>query len=135
MSQAVHYIEGIGPQYARLLAAAGVTTVERLLQTGASRQGRMVLSRKTGISTKLLLKWVNMCDLFRVRGIAGHYARLLEASGVDTMQALCRCDSGSLLTAMGAANGKRQLVRTLPNSKRISGWIKHARSLRVLVTN
>lgn len=134
MAYAIHQVEGIGPYYARLLGAAGITTTGHLLQAGASQRDRMVLSRRTGISSKLLLKWVNMCDLFRVRGVAGEYAELLEAAGAGTLKALCSCDADQLATAMGVANSNRQLVRTLPNSKRISGWIEHARSLPVLVT-
>ena len=135
MAPAIHHVEGIGPHYATLLGVAGITTTERLLQAGATRRGRMELSRKTGISCKLLFKWVNMSDLFRVRGIAGQYAELLEAAGVDTVKELCSRNADSLVAALHAANSKRQLVRTLPNSKRVSSWIEHARSLRTLVTN
>lgn len=135
MAHAVHHIEGIGPHYAKLLGVAGITTTEHLLQAGATQRGRMELSRKTGISCKLLLKWVNMSDLFRVRGVAGQYAELLESAGVDTVKELCGCDADNLAAALVAANVKQQLVRTLPNSRRVCGWIEHARSLRTLVTN
>jgi hypothetical protein len=33
----------------------------------------------------MLLRWVNMADLFRVKGIGEHYSDLLEAAGVDTV--------------------------------------------------
>ena len=111
MAHAVHHIEGIGPYYAKLLAAAGITTTEHLLQAGATRRDRMKLSRMTGISEKLLLKWVNMSDLFRVRGVAGQYAELLEAVGVDTVKDLCNYNADNLATALNTANGERQLVR------------------------
>ena len=76
-----------------------------------------------------------MSDLFRVRGIAGQYAELLEAVGVDSVKALCSHNADALVATMGAANSRQQLVRTLPNSKRVSGWIEHARSLQTLVTD
>ena len=134
MAHAIYLVEGVGPHYAKLLGMAGVTTTERLLEAGASRRGRMQLSRKTGISDKLLFKWVNMSDLLRVRGVAAQYAELLEAAGVDTVEELRSRNADSLVVALSAANGKRQLVRTLPNSKRVDGWIEHARSLRTLVS-
>lgn len=134
MARAVHHIEGIGPHYARLLGAAGITTTEQLLQAGATRRGRLELSRKTGISDKLLLKWVNMSDLFRVRGVAGQYAELLEAAGVDTLKELCKRNADTLAAALSDANNARQLVRTLPNSNRVRGWIEHARVLRTRVS-
>ena len=134
MAHAICHVEGIGPHYARQLAAAGVITTRHLLQAGATRRDRMALSRRTGISTRLLFKWVNVSDLFRVRGVGGQYAELLVAAGVGTVEALCGCEAEQLAAAMSAVNSKRQRVRTLPNIRRISGWIEHARLLPVLVT-
>ena len=62
-------IEGIGPVYAEKLSGIGITTVEALLKAGASPKGREELAEKTGISHKLLLEWVNLADLFRIKEI------------------------------------------------------------------
>lgn len=134
MARGVQTIEGIGPRYAEMLNGAGISTTEHLLHAGASSKGREELARKTGISAKLILKWVNMCDLFRVRGVASQFAELLEAAGVDTVKELRARNSENLALALSKVNEERQLVRTLPNSKRISGWIEHARSLPPMVT-
>ncbi len=47
-------IEGIGEAYAQKLEAAGVTTIEKLLEEGASKKGRESLSEKSGISETLV---------------------------------------------------------------------------------
>ena len=60
---AIIEIEGIGEAYAAKLKAAGVGTVEALLEVGASPRGRKELAEKTGISPDLILKWVNRADL------------------------------------------------------------------------
>ncbi len=83
-------IEGIGPVYADKLQKAGVATVEALLDQGSTPAGRKKLVEKTGIGDTLILKWVNHADLFRIKGIAGQYAELLEKSGVDTVVELSR---------------------------------------------
>ena len=44
---------------------AGVFTPKDLLARGAFPKGRDEIAERTGISCKLLLKWVNQCDLFR----------------------------------------------------------------------
>ena len=134
MARGIHMIEGIGPRYAGILKDAGINNIEHLLQAGASSKGREELARKTGISSKLILRWVNMCDLFRVRGIATQYAELLEKAGVDTVKELRNRNSENLAEAMSRANAEKQLVRTLPNSKRVSDWIEHAKSLPPVVT-
>lgn len=118
MTHGVHKIEGIGPRYAEILKGVGITNTERLLQAGATSKGRAELARKTGVSSKHILRWVNMCDLFRVRGVASQYAELLEAAGVDTVKELRNRNSENLVAAMSKVNAEKQLVRTLPNGKR-----------------
>ena len=46
------------------------------------------MAEATEIDEKLILKWVNHADLFRIKGVAGQFAELLEASGVDTVKEL-----------------------------------------------
>ncbi len=79
-------IEGIGEVYAPKLQAVGIKTVAELLKRGKNPQGRKELAETTGISGKLILKWVNMSDLFRVKGIGPEYSELLEKAGVDTVK-------------------------------------------------
>ena len=79
-------VEGIGPVYAEKLQAAGVNTTEDLLEKCAAKKGRVAMAEATGISEKLILKWTNHADLFRIKGIAGQFAELLEAAGVDTVK-------------------------------------------------
>ena len=83
-------IEGVGAAYAEKLVAAGVATAQQLLEKGASAKGRKALEEATGISSKLILTWVNHADLFRVKGIGPQFAELLEAAGVDTCDPQCR---------------------------------------------
>ena len=69
-------IEGIGPAYAEKLEAAGVKTTDDLLDKADNKKGREKLAEETGISEKLILKWANHADLFRIKGIAGQFAEL-----------------------------------------------------------
>ncbi len=81
-------IEGVGEVYAQKLQAAGIKTVEDLLEHGATPKGREQLVEKTGISGALILRWVNHADLIRIVGVAEQFAELLEASGVDSVPEL-----------------------------------------------
>ena len=60
-------VEGIGPVYAEKLQAAGVKTTEDLLEKCAAKKGRVAMAEATGISEKLILKWTNHADLFRIK--------------------------------------------------------------------
>ena len=76
-------IEGIGAANAAALTKAGVTTVESLLDKGADKKGREALAAASGLAEKRILRWVNMADLFRVKGIGEEYSDLLEAAGAQ----------------------------------------------------
>jgi hypothetical protein len=83
--------EGIGPSHAEKLGAAGITTVEGLLEAGATSHRRNALEEKTGITHHHLLTLVNQADLFRVQGIGRQYAELQRAAGVDSVLELVSC--------------------------------------------
>ncbi len=74
-------IEGIGPVYKKKLKAAGIATTEKLLEVGGTPKGRKELAEKAGIDETLILEWVNLADLFRIKGVGSEYSDLLEEAG------------------------------------------------------
>lgn len=126
-------VEGIGDKYSAQLEAAGVDSLESLLEQSASPKGRKALSEKSGISDTLILKWANRADLFRIKGIGSEYSDLLEAAGVDTVPELARRNASNLHEAMTQTNEEKQLVRRMPSADQVAGWISEAKTLpRVL---
>ncbi|WP_305043796.1 DUF4332 domain-containing protein, partial [Geoalkalibacter sp.] len=83
-------IEGIGEVYRQRIEAAGISSTEKLLEAGSTPKGRKDLAEKAGVSDKLLLKWINNSDLFRIKGVGQEYADLLEQAGVDTVPELAQ---------------------------------------------
>lgn len=128
-------IEGIGISYADTLKQAGVTSVESLLDAAADRRSRDQLATKTGISSKLILKWANMADLFRIRGVAGQYAELLECAGVDTVRELAQRNAASLQKTMTSINQEKRVVRKIPSRRMVEGWIQAAQELPRKITH
>ena len=127
-------IEGVGSSYADTLTAAGISTTEALLEKGASAKGREAIVAQTGISDKLILRWVNHADLFRIKRVAGEFAELLEAAGVDTVPELAQRNAANLCEKMAAVNEEKKLVRKLPTETQVTGWIAEAKSLPKVVT-
>src|SRR5512135_2645582 len=101
MSDRLVDVEGVGPVHAATLAEHGITTTDDLLERGAQPAGRAALAEATGISPSLILEWVNHADLFRIRGVAGQYADLLEEAGVDTVVELSRRNPDNLAATLG----------------------------------
>ena len=129
MAKKIESIEGIGPKLGEALRAAGVKTVEDLLEAGANKQARGALAEKTGISEVRVLKCVNMADLFRINGVASQYAELLECAGVDTVKELKHRNAVNLANTMAEVNENKNLVRRTPSVKVIQDWISQAGKL------
>ncbi len=127
-------IEGVGEQYAAKLHKAGIKTTEALLEKGATPKGRAAIEAETGIGHKQILKWVNHADLFRIKGVAGQYAELLEAAGVDTVAELAQRNAENLTAAMATVNEAKKLVRALPSAKSVTAWVAEAKKLPKAVT-
>jgi predicted flap endonuclease-1-like 5' DNA nuclease len=127
-------IEGIGKVYAEKLADAGLTTVEALLKAGASPKGRQALEEKTGISGKLILEWVNLADLFRIKGVGEEYSDLLEEAGVDTVPELAQRNAENLYAKLAETNAAKKLVRRLPSQSQVADWVEQAKALPRVVT-
>lgn len=134
MSYKIIDIEGIGEVYAAKLTQAGIETTEALLEKGGARKGREELETSTGISGKLILKWVNHADLMRIHGVAGQYAELLEEAGVDTVKELRTRNATNLATALAAANEKRKLTGNVPSQSMVAKWIEEAKGLEPKVS-
>jgi predicted flap endonuclease-1-like 5' DNA nuclease len=128
-------IEGIGPSYATRLRRAGIRTTESLLKAGAKKRGRVDLSKRTGISETLILEWVNLADLMRIKGIGEEYSDLLEETGVDTVKELRVRRPDHLYQAIVTTNENKRLVRRLPSQRVVKNWIQQAQKLPPLVTH
>lgn len=135
MAKKIEDIEGVGPSNGAKLRAAGCRSVGQLLEMGCSKKGRTHIAAKTGLSEERILKWVNHADLFRVKGVASQYAELLECSGVDTVKELRNRNAENLAEKMAEINKAKRLVRNVPSTKVIYGWVLQAKILEPKVTH
>ena len=126
-------VEGIGPAYGEKLRAAGISNTDQLLVAGKTKKGRVELAEKTGISESLILKWVNMVDLYRVKGIGSEFSELLEASGVDTVKELKHRVPANLAQKMIEVNTQKKLTRRVPTQAVVAEWIEQAKTLPAAV--
>ncbi len=127
-------VQGIGPAYAEKLGGVGIHTTDALLREGATPDGRKKIAEGSGISHELILKWVNMVDLYRIKGIGSQYSELLEAAGVDTVVELSKRVAEHLNSKMMEVNQAKNLVNGLPGVKRLADWIEQAKKLPRVVT-
>lgn len=127
-------IQGIGEAYATKFVAAGVATVDQLLEKGKDAKGRKALAEATGISEKNILTWVNHADLFRINGIGPQFSELLEASGVDTVKELATRKAENLVAKMEEVNAQKRLTKVVPSVEQVKKMIEQAKNLPGMVT-
>ena len=88
MSYPITDIEGIDGDAAARLKSAGIRSTARLLEAAAHAEGPQSARRQDrSAPEKNLLCWANMADRMRIKGISKEYAELLQAAGVETVQA------------------------------------------------
>ncbi len=129
----IEEVEGIGPVLGEKLRNSGVSTTDALLKQAKTPKDRKQLSEKSGISESQILKFANMVDLFRIKGVGSEYAELLEAAGVDTVPELAQRNADNLTKKMEEVNEAKKLVRKVPAAKEVNDWVAQAKELpRVL---
>lgn len=122
-------IEGVGEVYAVKLIEAGINTPSDLLAKCAKPSGRKALAEETGISDKLILRWTNHADLFRIKGVGPQFSELLEASGVDTVKELQHRNAENLYAKMVEVNEQKNLCNRVPAVKELVKMIEQAKSM------
>jgi len=127
-------IEGVGDVYAEKLQAAGINKVSELLEKCAAPKGRKELAEATGITEKLILKWTNHADLFRINGVGPQFAELLEAAGVDTVKEFRHRVAENLQPKLMEVNEKKNICNRVPAVSEIQKMIDQAKELEPKMT-
>ena len=134
MSYPIADLERLTPGVAAKLKSIGIRTTGRLLERAKDLKGRKAIAEATGIDEKCILRWANMADRMRIKGVGEDYAELLEAAGVDTVKELKYRNPANLAKAMAKANVERKLVQLPPSEKAVVRWIEHAKRLQLKIT-
>ena len=122
-------IEGVGDVYAEKLVAAGINKVSELLD-----KGRKELAEATGISEKLILRWTNHADLFRINGVGPQFSELLEKAGVDTVKEFRHRVAENLQPKLEEINAEFHICGRVPAVSEIQKMIDQAKELEPKMT-
>jgi predicted RecB family nuclease len=134
MSYPITDLDGVEGEVAEQLKSMGIRTTEKLLERAKDPKGRKDLSAKLKLDEKLILRWANMADRMRIKGMGKEYAALLRVVGVETVRELTYRNPDRLAKAMAVANANRKLVRVLPSEKAILRWIENAKQLPLKIS-
>ncbi|MDR3497025.1 MAG: DUF4332 domain-containing protein [Ancalomicrobiaceae bacterium] len=130
----IEKIEGVGPAYAAKLQGIGIKDTATLLDRAKDPKGRAAVAEASGIDEARVLKWANMCDLMRLKGVGEEYSELLEAAGVDTVKELKHRKPENLHAKMVEVNEAKHLVRQTPSLPAVVAWVEEAKALEPILT-
>jgi hypothetical protein len=116
------------------LKSIGIRTSDKFLECARTPRGRRALAEQIGYDERSILRWANLVDRMRIKGIGEDYAGLLEAAGVDTVRELKYRNPQRLAQAMANVNKNRKLVRLLPSEKLVERWVATARTLPLKIS-
>ncbi len=128
-------IEGIGPKYGDALTKVGIPTVELLLEKCSTEDARAKIAESTGLNLKSLQRWAKMSDFFRITGVRGNEAELLEVSGYNNMAELAAATAADVLSKLQATNAEKSLAPSVPEESVIESWISEAKTLPIKLTD
>lgn len=134
MAKKISEIEGIGPTFEAKLNEAGINSVEGLLEKGCTKAGRKAIANDSGLDESKILNWVNMADLFRIKGIGSQFAELLKASGVDTVKELRNRNAANLHAKLAEVQEEKKITRTVPGIGQVEDYVEQAKKLDPMVT-
>ena len=134
MSKSLKRLDGLDQEVVETLRSVGIRTSGKLLEATKSAKDRQALALKTGIEPRQLLRFANLADKLRVKGLGTGYAELLCRVGVDTVRELKYRNPAKLAAAMRNENDKRKLVRLVPTEKAVGRWVEAAKKLPPKIT-
>lgn len=134
MTYAIADLQTLDPSAVAKLKSVGIRTTGKLLESAKNPRGRKQLAEQIGFDEKRILRWANLADRMRIKGIGEDYAGLLEAAGVDTVKELKYRNPAKLAKAMAQVNTQRKLVRLLPSEKAVLRWIEDAKKLPLKIS-
>lgn len=134
MTYPILKIEGVGPELEKKLKKAGIRTTKTLLERAKDPRGRKAVAAASGIPESQILKFANIADLMRLKGVGAEYSELLEAAGVDTVKELKNRNPANLSRAILDVNAKHGLVRLPPSENTVAKWIAQAKTLPPMMT-
>lgn len=134
MAYSITAIAEIGPAMTDKLKSIGIRTTTKLLEAARTPKGRKTLAEQLDVDEQTILRWANLTDRMRIKGVREPYAELLRDAGVDTVKELKYRNPSRLAKAMADANSKRKLVRLLPSERLVGRWIEDAKKLPLKIS-
>jgi hypothetical protein len=121
-------VEGIGPSNAEKLKKIQINNTLELVSAGSTIEGIERINAETGISVKLITKWVQRADLMRIQGLNNKQINILEKIGICSVKDLVNHDPKNLYVEILKVKTEENLTSSPPSISMLQRWIRLAKS-------
>jgi len=129
MADKIAAIKGMDSAAEQKLIAAGITTVDQLVEKTRTPHGRGEVAKQAGVTPSQLTEWINRADLMRLKGVGTELAYLLEECGVDSCKELQHRHAENLQAKLKSTNDEKHITHHAPPLAQVQAWIKEAATL------
>jgi hypothetical protein len=126
--------KNVNQESVRKLSAAGIETVEDMLQASKTKSKRKELSEKTGIKSEEILELAKLSNLTRLGAVKAVRARLYHDSGFDTLGKIAKVSAEELIAGTKKFIEKTGFNGIPPTPKEAENTVKTAKKLADVLT-
>lgn len=120
-------MQGVGLNQVHRFHELGIDYQEQLLKCCRTQVKRRQLARKSGIESRLILKWASRVELAKIHRLSEECIALLELCGITTLSELAHRRYDNLYHQLKDVNQNLPLVERLPSVSLVKSWIEAAR--------
>jgi len=128
-SYLLNEVESMNYYYKKKLAKRGIFNTLDLLERCSDDYKIIRFAKMTGLSRRLLRKWVKLANIMRIKGIGEEYAKFLITLGYGSLDALSKEKSKDLYQKIKTIDKSKISIKRLPSIKEIKMWVKSAQEL------
>lgn len=132
ISHKIEKIDGLEKGMVRALHKNGIKTTKDLIEKCSSKHGLQRVINSTEALESTVKQWVSLADIMRIPEINGRLAKLIEACGIKSTEALAEVDPQLLVNEMENVNQRELLFPEsipLPDFKQMVHFIREAKTL------
>jgi hypothetical protein len=122
-----------GIEYFDKLSQMGIKSSGELLERGASPEGRKEIVNTTGISGSLILEWICISDLIRIRGINLEHIHLLKEANINSVAELSQRNPEVFQNILIGINDRIKILSKPLTVSMVRDWIEQAKKLPQII--
>jgi hypothetical protein len=115
---------GVSADAVQRLQKYGIKNSAQLFPRVLTPASRRALSEQTGVDIEVVEDLTRLTDVVRTKWVGPKFARLLIASGYDSVEKIASADHQEMYRTLTATNDEKKIYQGIPGPDDLGAWIK-----------